>query len=322
MTVICIDRIQFQSAVAAAVQAPSLHNSQPWRFALRGDTVKVRADPLRVLAVADPGGWGLRLSCGAATFNLCLAFAVSGMPVEAVWLPEPTDRDLMAVLRPGTGRPPTPTEHRLFRAIPRRRSNRMPFRIEPVPAAARVAMLEAARAESAWLELVSGPGPLVAVAEIAQAASRILNRDPEYAAELAAWTRHDPAAHDGVPAAAGGPSPEPTDLLPRRSFGDNARAPGMEYEREPLVAVLGTGGDLPADQLVAGYALQRLLLTITDLGLASSMFSQPIEVAPAREQLRIALGRFGCPQMVLRVGYGDAGPATPRRPVTDVVDAD
>ena len=75
------------------------------------------------------------------------------------------------------------------------------------------------------------------------------------------------------------------------------------------------------DQLVAGYALQRVLLTLTDLGLASSMFSQPIEVKAAREQLRIALGRFGCPQMVLRVGYGDDGPATPRRPVADVVDA-
>lgn len=321
MTVTCFELAQFQTAVVAAVRAPSLHNSQPWRFKLRGDTVEVRADTARALAVADPTGWGLRLSCGAATYNLRLAFAVGGTPVELEWLPEPTDRDLLAVLRPGPARPPTPLEHRLFRAIPQRRSNRLPFRNDPVPPAARVAMLEAARAESAWLELVSGTAPVAAVAEIAQAANRVLSRDPGYAAEIAAWTRHGPADLDGVPAAAGGPSPEPTDLLPRRSFSDIARTPGTEYEREPLVAVLGTGGDLPVDQLVAGYALQRVLLTITDLGLASSMFSQPIEVAPAREQLRIALGRFGCPQMVLRVGYGNSGPATPRRPVSDVVDA-
>ena len=68
--------------------APSLHNSQPWRFAMRGDTVQVRADPRRTLAVADPTGWALRLSCGAATYNLCLAFAVSGTPVEVEWLPD------------------------------------------------------------------------------------------------------------------------------------------------------------------------------------------------------------------------------------------
>ncbi len=321
MTVTCIARTQFQTAVAAAVRAPSLHNSQPWRFAMRGDSVQVRADPRRTLAVADPTGWALRLSCGAATYNLCLAFAVSGTPVEVEWMPESIDRDLMAVLRPGPARPATPLENRLFRAISKRRSNRLPFRDDPVPSVARMAMIEAARAESAWLELVSGATPVALVAEIAQAADRVLSRDPGYAAEIAAWTRDGPADRDGVPAVAGGPSPEPTDLLPRRSFSDIARAPGTEYEREPLVAVLGTGGDLPVDQLVAGYALQRVLLTVTDLGLASSMFSQPIEVKAAREQLRIALGRFGCPQMVLRVGYGESGPTTPRRPVSDVIDA-
>ncbi len=156
MTVTCFEPAQFQTAVVAAVRAPSLHNSQPWRFTLRGDTVEVRADPARALAVADPTGWGLRLSCGAATYNLRLAFAVGGTPVEVEWLPEPTDRDLLAVLRPGPARPPTPLEHRLFRAIPQRRSNRLPFRDDPVGPAARVAMLEAARAESAWLELVTG----------------------------------------------------------------------------------------------------------------------------------------------------------------------
>ena len=321
MTVTTIERTPFQTAVAAAVRAPSLHNSQPWRFALRGDTVEVRADPLRLLAVADPTGWGLRLSCGAAAYNLGLAFAVGGTPVDVEWLPKPTDRDLLAAVRPDPARPATPLQHRLFRAIPRRRSNRLPFRNEPVPPAARMAILQAARAESAWLELVSGTAPVAMVAEIAQAANRVLSRDSGYTAEIAAWTRHGPPARDGVPAAAGGPSPEPTDLLPRRSFSDIARPPGLEYEHEPLAAVLGTGGDRPVDQLMAGYALQRVLLTITDLGLSSSMFSQPIEVASAREQLRIALGRFGCPQMVLRVGYGDTGPATPRRPMSDVIDA-
>jgi hypothetical protein len=87
-----------------------------------------------------------------------------------------------------------------------------------------------------------------------------------------------------------------------------------------LVAVLGTAGDLGVDHLRAGYALQRVLLTLTDLGLCCSMFSQPIEVAAAREQLRLALGRFGTPQMVLRVGYGDPGAWSARRPPAEVID--
>jgi hypothetical protein len=62
-----------------------------------------------------------------------------------------------------------------------------------------------------------------------------------------------------------------------------------------------------------------VLLTTTDLGLAASLLSQPIEVPAAREQLRLALGRYGTPQMVLRVGYGQPGAATPRRSVADVI---
>ena len=84
--------------------------------------------------------------------------------------------------------------------------------------------------------------------------------------------------------------------------------------------MLGTSGDLATDRLRAGHALQRVLLTITDLGLACSMVSQPIEVASAREALRLALGRYGTPQMVLRIGYGDPGVQTPRRPPADVID--
>jgi nitroreductase len=312
----------FRDAVAAAVRAPSLHNTQPWQFRhLRGrDAIEVRADPERVLPVADPDGWGVRISCGAATFNLRLAAAVAGTPLAVRWQPAPTDRDLLAVLTPVEPQPATPTQVRLLRAVPRRHSNRAPFRPVPVPLTARSDLVTAARAEDAWLDLVSGIVPVAAVAEIANAADRVLCRDPAYLAELRSWTRQGRSAEDGVPESAGGPAARPQDLLPQRPFGaSEPDRTGRDFEPEPLVGVLGVTGDSPTDQLRAGHALQRVLLTITDLGLAASMLSQPIEVPAAREQLRLALGRYGAPQMVLRIGYGDPGRATPRRPYHRVV---
>jgi nitroreductase len=308
----------FLAAAEAAGRAPSLHNSQPWRFRLRAGAMEILADPTRRLVVADPTGWAMRIACGAAAFNARLALAVRDTPVVVRLRPEPTEPDLLVRLCPLPARPPTPADRDLHTAIPRRRSNRRPFHDQPVPLPARARLVQAAREEGAWLELLVGAAPLGAVGEIVRAADRVLNRDPDYAAEIARWTRPG-AGVDGVPSQAGGPSPEPGDLLAQRDFGGRPRAPGRDFEAEPLVAIIGVVGDSAVDQLTAGLALQRVLLTAADAGLSSSMLSQPIEVPTAREMLRTALGRSGTPQLLIRFGYGQPAAATPRRPVGDTI---
>lgn len=314
-------REHLRIAVAAAIRAPSMHNSQPWRFRLRDGGIEALVDPVRTLPASDPTGRAARVACGAAVFNLRLALAVAGAPAVTRLRPYPGQPDVVARLTPAPPRPATPVEQDLFAAIPRRNTNRVPFWPTPVPADLRWRLVEAARAEGGWLELIIGTIAVGALGEIARSANRVLERNPAYRAELAHWTRNQ-ASPDGVPVAVGGPAPEPQDLLPARPFARVARAPGRDFEPEPLVAVLGTPGDTPTDQIAAGQALQRVLLTATDDGLAVSLLSQPIDVPAAREQLRLALGRSGAPQMVLRLGYGEPGLPTARRAVDEVIDPD
>jgi nitroreductase len=315
-----IGQPDFLAAVEAATRAPSMHNTQPWRFRLAGGCLEVLADPQRALPVADPTGWAVRLACGSAICNARLALAVAHLATEVALRPDPADIHLMARLRAADRRAPTPQERALHAAIPRRHSNRLPLLPAPVVPELRGRLRAAAQERGAWLELLVGRVPLAAVAEIAWAADAALRRDAAYQAEQRGWSGRTGDAVDGVSQAAAGPGPAAEDLLPLRDFGGSPRAQGRDHETDPLVAILGTAGDTARDQLVAGIALQYLLLTATDAGLAASLISQPIEVPAAREQLRLALRRTGTPQMVLRIGYGQQTGASPRRQATDVID--
>jgi nitroreductase len=312
------DSSDLRRAAAAGLQAPSMYNSQPWAFRLRDGAIEVLADPGRQLTVADNAGWAMRLALGAATFNARLALAWAGTPAEVKLLPDAADPDLIARLTPAPHRPPTYTERDLYAAIERRYSNRQPFWPDPVPADVRVRMIEAARVEGAWLDLLVGMTALTGFSEIAHSADRVLRRDSRYQAELVTWTDTDSAA-EGIPELAAATVTEAQDLIPQRNFGNRRRAPGRDYEPEPLVGILGTAGDRKLDQLMAGQALQHVLLTATEAGLASSLISQPIEVPTARDQLRRSLGRPGFPQIAFRVGFGQPGHPSPRREVADVL---
>jgi hypothetical protein len=307
------------TAAAAGIRAPSLHNSQPWRFRLHGGAIEVLADPRDHLGPADRIGWAVRIACGAAVFNARLALLDDGTPAEVRLRPDPADPMVMASLRPGSMRPATYLERDLHAAIGRRRSSRKPFWPDPVPVDVRVRMVDAARAEGAWLEMLIGMTALTGFAEIAQSADRVLRRDPAYQQRLSAWIRTE-SSSDGVPVAAAARVAEPQDLLPQRAYSDRPRAPGRDFEPEPLIAILGSTGDTATDQINAGQALQRVLLTVTDAGLAASLISQPIEVTGARDQLSRSLGsRFGTPQMALRIGYGQPGSPTPRRDLAQTI---
>ncbi len=64
------DRRTLESAVASACRAPSLHNSQPWRWVLGTTELRLFSDPDRILPATDPSGRQMVLSCGAVLHHL------------------------------------------------------------------------------------------------------------------------------------------------------------------------------------------------------------------------------------------------------------
>ena len=311
-----------ESALAAASQAPSLHNSQPWMFRLAEQTIELYQDTARMLPVADPDGRELRLACGAALLNLRLALHGCHIRPIVTLLPDPGRPDLLAAVRHGGFKLPTPEQDRLLRAIPRRHTNRRPFSTTPVPAAEQYALRRAALDERDWLHMVDDLGQRGRLREMASRAHTQQMADPAFRAELDSWTGTAATRPDGVPARAGGPLPEPQDTWVLRDFTGGTgptRADGADFEENPLIAILTPHLSGPYADLQAGQALQRVLLTATDAGLACSFLSQLIEVPRTREELRRMISATQSPAAVLRIGQGWPITRTARRPVRDLV---
>ena len=307
-----------RDVLSAACAAPSLHNSQPWLFAVHPDRIEIRSDPDRALHVADPDGRERSLALGAALFNARLALLGRGVRPLVTLQPRQYPGVEAVIAYGGTGHL-LPGEEPLLRAIHKRRTNRRPFLDVAVSPQDRSQLVHAAEAESSWLAIVSDVQQRARLRSLLGSANADLLADPAYQAEWSRWIGRTTGS-DGVPLSSAGPTPAAQDPWTLRDFGDGharARTPGKDFEAEPLLGVLASHVEGHYAQLQAGQALQRVLLTATALGLAVSFLSQLIEVPRTRGDLHRLIGATLYPQAVLRIGYGSPVPATPRLEVAD-----
>ena len=306
--------------IAAAVAAPSIHNTQPWLFRARGDVVEVLVDPARRLAAVDPDGREMLVSVGAALFNLRVAVLAHGRQPVVALMPDPTQPELVARVRLGPNRAPAASVAALAAAIPLRHTNRRPYQDQPVPPAVRTELGVAAEREGAAL-LVADDELRSAVVSLVRTADNDMRDHPAYRAELAAWTTPGGVGRrDGVPRQAFGPR-DPRRVIPLRDFslGNAAPSATARFEPDPTVILLFTAGDTRADWVRAGSALERLWLTATIRGLAATPLSQVVEV-PRLRGLLADPARGWILQTVLRVGYPSTRVlATPRRALDEVI---
>ncbi|SIR87161.1 hypothetical protein [Micromonospora avicenniae] len=293
-------------AAAAAAQAPGPDDGRP-TYRLHDGGIDVLVDQPWAAVSSDSAAHAGRLAAGAGILNARLALAVRGRPALVRLRPHRDEPDLFARIQPGAARAPTRIEQDLFATVPRCSVLPVPFGPVSVPIEVRRRLAAAAEAEHGWLDLITGRSAVAAVTQIAATAHQVL---------VGAHSRVRPAERGSVGSSHPVPGHGPCPALPGRpNAASSARAfvpsGGDQSECDPLAVVLGSPMDTPTEDLRAGQALQRVLLTVADVHLAAYLLPQVIDVPAAREQLRLALGRSGPPQMVLRVGYARAASESP-----------
>jgi hypothetical protein len=316
--------VPIRGLVELATRAPSVHNTQPWRWCVDGERLSLFADTSRQLRYADPDGRDLVISCGAALHHLQVAAAAAGWRASIRRMPNPYNDTQLATIsfRP---EPATPDVVLTRDALTKRRTDRRRPRSWPVPrdrldgllalgphAGVTVIAVVSARARSDLLQILAE-------------AEKVQRLNQDYVDEIVSWTGR--ADVEGIPA---------TSLLRRDPRADHELAPSRfpsgtlsdhEPEAEPVepaLLVICTSSDDTASRLRAGEALSAILLRGAADDLAMVPLSQAIEVDAARRLLQDdLLGDAACPQIVVQVGLatlaGEPIPPTPRRPVDDVI---
>lgn len=287
------DRIAL--ALHTALTAPSYGNLQPWRWFVGGELIELYRDPARADPVYDPDDHAATLACGAALGALRVALRALGLAETTALLPG-DHPDLLARVAVGGPAQAEPEEQWLYQAAPKRRTWRGVMAARAVSRSLLRRLPKMAEETGAEIHVVEDMARKTALAGAVEAA-------------LAA----EPSAVQAARAAVGEALATFED-----EAGAAARGPAIAGGA-PALVVVAAEGDGPADRLCAGQALIRALLRARVDHAWASFLHAPLRDAAGRRDLARLVQSAGHAHALVRLGLGADTPATPRRPLAEVL---
>jgi nitroreductase len=300
-----------------AILAPSSHNTQPWRFAVGEDEIRVYADESRWLRVADADQRELHVSIGCALENLLVAAEYFGYGHRVAYLPQGEDDDVVALVtfeqeeHDSSFRPPE-----LFEAIPERRTNHNVYDGREIPERD-VERLEACCVEENILLHTTDESSIKrAVDEMIVRADAMQFADPAWREELGHWMGQGVF---GTPWLMSKVSQLAVTYL---NMGKGTAKKDSELLMSaPVLGVISSSTDDRRAQVQAGQVFERVALMATALGIQVHPMSQILEIPEFKVDVAELIPVPDViPQHTFRLGYAEPEEGhTPRRPLAEVI---
>lgn len=297
--------------VEVARHAPSVHNTQPWVFRLRGNTLEFLVEPSRMLHAGDPTTRELWISLGIMLETIIQSAAALGIKIKIISQQVESLKRPIATIQIGSINPAA-QDKELLKTILGRYTHRGSLSQKPITQSILKnlkTIKDTPHLHAVDIVAVNSRRHIELASKLTRRGFTLAFSSSLFRQELSHlihpnWTQ----AHTGLPGFVLNKNAfealwEKWSILLGINNGAKAKAEADRVDRVPLLVFIGTTGDVPKHWFSAGQAYTLATLELTRQGLVHSTIAAPIEAADYHIELEAALGIKSRLQCMLLVGY-------------------
>lgn len=319
-------KTDFIKMVEYATSAPSGHNTQPWKFIITEKSIEIHPDFSQSLSVVDPNNRELYISIGCASENLIIAAKEFGYESTfSINTDENSTSFICIDLKRIDG-----LKSPLFEQIEKRQTNRRVYN-KRIIADDTICILENLKLEkgSNLRFYKNGSSDFLTLTSLIYEGNNHQMSDKAFKAELLSWIRFNKTQkakfRNGLTNEVTGSPSAPTFIgkMIVSSYLKPEKQNKTDMEKinsSSHLTLFTINKNTPENWILLGRSLERFLLESTRLGIANAYMNQPCEVESISNVIheKINIGNE-IPVLLLRIGYAEPMPYSPRKDVRDVI---
>jgi hypothetical protein len=313
----------FLEMVQSAIKAPSGHNTQPWKFNINENSIKLLPDFTKSLPAVDGTNRELYISLGCALENLCISALHAGYKYDIVSQNE--QGITINLIKTSAG-----IEHSLYSQIGKRQTNRTVYKNQKIPDET-ISHLEniGIQPDTRIYFFKIGGGFANSLTEYILEGNEVQMNDKNFKEELIAWMRFTKGevkrTQNGLAYNVMG-FPAIFRFLGKRIVGAYLK-PDKQNETDVKkinssshFVLFTTKNNTVFEWIDLGRTLERILLETIPLDLANAYVNQPCEVEVLAQKIQHTMPIHNeYPAILLRIGSAEPAPYSPRRGIADVI---